>query len=42
MMFTIEPMVNMGKEDIITDSQNGWEVYTKDHMVQKIFKVQKK
>ena len=24
--------VNMGKEDIITDSQNGWEVYTKDHM----------
>ena len=32
MMFTIEPMVNMGKEDIITDSQNGWEVYTKDHM----------
>ena len=32
MMFTIEPMVNMGKEDIITDSKNGWEVYTKDHM----------
>lgn len=32
MIFTIEPMVNMGKEDIITDSQNGWEVYTKDHM----------
>ena len=27
-----EPMVSMGKEDIITDSQNGWEVYTKDHM----------
>lgn len=32
MIFTIEPMVNMGKEDIITDSKNGWEVYTKDHM----------
>lgn len=32
LVFTIEPMVNMGKEDIITDSQNGWEVYTKDHM----------
>ena len=30
MIFTIEPMVNMGKEDIITDSQNGWEVYTDD------------
>lgn len=32
LVFTIEPMVNMGKEDIITDSKNGWEVYTKDHM----------
>ncbi|MCR5426803.1 MAG: methionyl aminopeptidase [Lachnospiraceae bacterium] len=32
MIFTIEPMVNMGKEEIYTDKENGWEVYTKDHM----------
>lgn len=32
MIFTIEPMVNMGKQAIYTDSKNGWEVYTKDHM----------
>ena len=30
MIFTIEPMVNMGKEDIVTDKDNGWEVSTKD------------
>ena len=30
MIFTIEPMVNMGKEDIVTDKKNGWEVSTKD------------
>ncbi len=30
MMFTIEPMVNMGKADVYTDEDNGWEVYTKD------------
>lgn len=32
MIFTIEPMVNMGKVEIYTDEDNGWEVYTKDHM----------
>lgn len=32
MVFTIEPMVNMGKQAIYTDSRNHWEVYTKDHM----------
>jgi methionyl aminopeptidase len=32
MIFTIEPMVNMGKEDIVTDKENGWEVSTKDGM----------
>lgn len=32
MIFTIEPMVNMGKEDIVTDEDNGWEVSTKDGM----------
>jgi methionyl aminopeptidase len=30
MIFTIEPMVNMGKPDIYTDEKNGWEVSTKD------------
>lgn len=30
MIFTIEPMVNMGKVEIVTDERNGWEVYTKD------------
>lgn len=32
MIFTIEPMVNMGRVEIFTDPENGWEVYTKDHM----------
>ncbi len=32
MIFTIEPMVNMGKADIVTDKENGWEVSTKDGM----------
>ena len=31
MIFTIEPMINMGKVDIYTDPVNDWEVYTKDH-----------
>lgn len=31
MIFTIEPMVNMGGREIYTDESNGWEVYTKDH-----------
>ena len=30
LMFTIEPMVNMGREDIYVDDENGWEVYTED------------
>ncbi len=30
MVFTIEPMVNMGKADIYTDEENGWTVYTRD------------
>lgn len=30
MIFTIEPMVNMGKVEIYTDKKNKWEVYTKD------------
>lgn len=30
MMFTIEPMINMGKAPIYTDKENGWTVRTKD------------
>lgn len=30
MMFTIEPMVNMGKVEICIDEDNGWTVYTQD------------
>lgn len=32
MIFTIEPMVNMGKADIYVDDENDWEVYTEDGM----------
>lgn len=30
MIFTIEPMVNMGKADIYMDETNGWTTYTED------------
>ena len=30
MIFTIEPMINMGKPAIYTDEENGWTIYTKD------------
>lgn len=30
MVFTIEPMVNMGKPDIFIDEEDGWTVYTED------------
>ena len=30
LMFTIEPMVNMGGHEIEVDEENGWTVYTKD------------
>lgn len=30
MIFTIEPMVNMGKVEIYIDDENDWEVYTAD------------
>ena len=30
MIFTIEPMINMGKADIYTDADDGWTVYTED------------
>ena len=30
MIFTIEPMINMGDSSIFLDQKNGWTVYTKD------------
>ena len=30
MIFTIEPMINMGKADVFTDEDDGWTVYTQD------------
>lgn len=30
MVFTIEPMVNMGTDEIFCDEENGWTVYTAD------------
>lgn len=30
MVFTIEPMINMGTDEIYTDEANGWVVYTAD------------
>lgn len=32
MVFTIEPMVNMGKADIYIDDEDGWTVYTEDRL----------
>ena len=31
MVFTIEPMVNMGTDEIYEDADNGWTIYTADH-----------
>lgn len=30
MIFTIEPMINMGSEEIYMDEKNGWTIYTDD------------
>lgn len=30
MMFTIEPMINMGEDEIFVDEENDWTVYTAD------------
>ena len=32
MIFTIEPMINMGSEEIFLDEKNDWVVYTSDGM----------
>ena len=31
MIFTIEPMVNMGTGEFYVDEKNGWTIYTADH-----------
>lgn len=31
MIFTIEPMINMGSDSIFVDEENGWTIYTKDN-----------
>ena len=30
MVFTIEPMINMGTWEIVTDEKNGWTIRTAD------------
>ncbi len=32
MVFTVEPMVNMGTDEIFIDDNDGWTVYTADGM----------
>lgn len=32
MVFTIEPMINMGAQEIYIDEEDGWTVYTEDGM----------
>jgi methionyl aminopeptidase len=32
MVFTIEPMINLGRSDIVMDDENGWTIYTEDGM----------
>ena len=32
MVFTIEPMINMGSPEFYVDAKNGWTVYTEDGM----------
>lgn len=40
MMFTIEPMVNMGTAEIFIDAENDWTVYTDDNMPSAQWEVQ--
>ncbi|EJW90568.1 methionine aminopeptidase, type I, partial [gut metagenome] len=30
MMFTIEPMINMGSHEIFVDEEDDWTIYTED------------
>jgi len=40
LMFTIEPMVNMGAADIFIDAENDWTVYTDDDSLSAQWEVQ--
>ena len=40
LMFTIEPMINMGKHDIFIDEEDGWTVYTEDGLPSAQWEVQ--
>lgn len=40
MCFTIEPMVNMGRDDIFQDEENGWTIYTEDALPSAQWEVQ--
>lgn len=40
MVFTIEPMVNMGRADIVQDAENGWTIYTEDGSMSAQWEVQ--
>ena len=40
MVFTIEPMINMGSDEIFIDEENGWVVYTADGMPSAQWEVQ--
>lgn len=40
MMFTIEPMVNMGSDEIYVDDSDGWTVYTEDGLSSAQWEVQ--
>lgn len=40
MIFTIEPMINMGKADVFVDEENGWTIYTKDGSVSAQWEIQ--
>lgn len=40
MVFTIEPMINMGKADVFVDEENGWTIYTKDGSVSAQWEIQ--
>ena len=31
MMFTVEPMINIGSPSVFIDEENGWTIYTVDH-----------
>ena len=30
MVLTVEPMINMGKKDVVIDPLDNWTIYTKD------------